>query len=57
MRTSSTVENIVTMILIAVIVLGLYAMGAGLWSFVGFVLLVNINFPIHRGGAEKKSCG
>lgn len=37
------IENIVTMTACAVIVVGLYALGAGGWSAFGFVLLLNLN--------------
>lgn len=37
------IENIVTVLAIAAIVLGLYAMGAGGWSGCGFLLLLNLS--------------
>lgn len=45
MRTSAVIENVATMIATAAIVLGLYYMGAGAWSFLGFLLLLNMNYP------------
>lgn len=38
-------ENIVTIVATATMVLGLYAMGAGLNALCAFVLLLNINTP------------
>ncbi len=38
------IENIVTLLVCAAIVLGLYAMGAGFWSFAGFAVLLNLNY-------------
>jgi hypothetical protein len=37
------IENIVTMVATAALVLGLYAMGAGGYAFFGLLLLTNIN--------------
>lgn len=37
------IENIATLIITAVTVLGLYWMGAGAWSFWGLVILLNVN--------------
>lgn len=45
MRTWSYIENICTMIVITAIILGIYAMGGGLWGMWAFVLLFNINYP------------
>ena len=48
------IENIVTVIAIAAIVIGLYAMGAGGFSAVGFILFLNLNTH-SRTTTEKKS--
>jgi hypothetical protein len=37
------IENIVTMVATAALVLGLYSMGAGGYAFFGLLLLTNIN--------------
>lgn len=39
------IENIVTILLTAAVVLGLYWMGAGGWSFLGLLFLINLNSP------------
>ena len=36
-------ENYATLTAIVVVVLGLYAMGAGGWCSLGFILLLNMN--------------
>jgi hypothetical protein len=41
--TGAAVENIVTIIVTAILVLGLYWMGAGGWSFLGLLVLANMN--------------
>ena len=41
-------ENCITLICCTAIVLGLYAMGAGGWSFLGLLLLGNINYVKSR---------
>ncbi len=38
-------ENIATMVIAAVLVLGLWAMGAGGHSFWGLGMLLNLNYP------------
>ena len=45
MPNSAILENIVTMICTTILVLGLYAMGAGGWSLFGLLLLMNMNGP------------
>ena len=40
------IENCITLACIVILVLGLYAMGAGGLSFSAFLLLLNINFPV-----------
>lgn len=47
-RTAVVIENIATLIATAVIVVGLYWLGAGGWSFLGFLLLLNINYLTRR---------
>lgn len=49
MRTAAHVENMVTLAVCGAVVIGLYAMGAGAWSFWGLVVLLNLNTP--RGGS------
>jgi hypothetical protein len=41
----AVIENIVTLSVIAAIILGIYAMGGGLWGMWAFVLLLNLNTP------------
>jgi hypothetical protein len=43
MRTVAHVENIVTIIVTAALILGLYWMGAGGWSLWGLLLMGNLN--------------
>lgn len=38
------VENCITLLCCTALVLGLYAMGAGVWSASGFLLLGNLNY-------------
>lgn len=40
----TTIENCITLLITAALILGLYKMGAGGWSFWGLVLLMNINY-------------
>lgn len=47
---SATIENICTLVCTTAIVLGLYYMGAGLWSFLGLILLCNLIYPIRSRG-------
>ena len=42
------IENYITLACIVILVLGLYAMGAGGHSFWAIVLLLNINFPLKK---------
>ena len=49
------IENIVTVIAITAIVLGLYAMGAGGFSAVGFILFFNLNMSSRKTTTEKKN--
>lgn len=48
MRTWSYIENICTMALITAIILGIYAMGGGLWGMWAFILLLNLNCPAKK---------
>lgn len=43
--TSWQIENYVTLVCIVILVLGLYAMGAGGHSFWAMLLLLNMNYP------------
>ena len=45
MPTRAIIENIATLAATTAIVLGLYAMGAGYLSVVGFICLLNLNGP------------
>ena len=42
------IENCITLACIVILVLGLYAMGAGGHSFWAMLLLLNINFPLKK---------
>jgi hypothetical protein len=44
MPKNATIENCVTLVATTVLVLGLYAMGAGGWSAGGMLLLLNLNY-------------
>lgn len=46
MPTAPIVENCVTVVATAALVLGLYALGAGGWSAGGFLLLANLNLRV-----------
>lgn len=46
-------ENIATLAATVALTLGLFAMGAGGWSTIGLLCLVNINTP--RGGSKVDS--
>jgi len=48
MKGSETVENITTLAICGMTTVGLYALGAGLWSFLAFVMLLNLNYIIKR---------
>jgi len=49
-----TIENCVTIGATAALVLGLYALGADLYAFLGLLLLLNLNRPIQRGKKEEE---
>lgn len=53
MPTRAVVENCITIIATAALVLGLYSLGAGGWAAGGFLLMINLNFPSKREPAEK----
>lgn len=42
--TSAYIENMVTLACATACVLGLYWLGAGLWSFGGLLMLFNLNY-------------
>ena len=46
------IENVATLVIAAVLVLGLYALGAGGFSAVGFIILLNIQY-VRRKPTEK----
>jgi len=50
METRHVIENVATMTLTVLLILGLYHMGAGGWSACGAFLLVNMNFPAKKAG-------
>lgn len=40
----AVVENIATLLIAAAIILGIYALGGGYFSLIGFVLFLNLNY-------------
>ena len=44
MPPAATIENIVTLVVCGATMVGLYAFGAGLWSFLTLVMLLNLNY-------------
>lgn len=44
MTTAARLENVATMGAAVSAIVGLYALGAGTWSAVGFVFLLNLNY-------------
>lgn len=54
MPAGAIIENIATLVLTAVLILGMLHYGLGLWSLFGLLMLANLNHPITKKLEEKE---